>query len=103
MSRYVAQLRGLPMFARATDPATSHDAARSMVKGAAVNRAKIVKALKRGPRTADQLEQDIGWRATTAGRRLKELVTAGQVERLNATDPTRSGRQAAKYRLTEVA
>ena len=104
MSEHRDTTRGLPMFevprARNTDPATSHAAARSMWVGAVVHRRKILDALLYGPLTADQLDEAIGWRATTAGRRLGELVKAGHVERLEATDPTRSGRQAARYRLT---
>ena len=85
-----------PPRARTTDPKTSHDAAASMVSGASVQRAQIVDTLRMigHPMTADELDETIGWRPTTAGRRLKELEATGNVERLDETRPTRSGRNA---------
>lgn len=96
----------LPLFAapaaRATDPATSHDAARSMADGPAEAQAHaILRALLTyGDATADALDARIGWRDTTAGRRLKELDRAGYAYPLQGTAVTRSGRKAHLWRLT---
>lgn len=87
--------------ARRTDPPESHAAARSMESAATTQRAKIIALLElHGPLTADEVDVVAAWRATTAGRRLKELVTLGLVERTAETRETRSGRRAATYRRT---
>lgn len=89
--------------ARTSDPATSHTAA-AMVD-AEGQRGRIMDVLRAlykdvglaGGLTADQLDEMIGWRLTTAGRRLSELRVRELVipcgERL-----TRSGRPATVYR-----
>lgn len=90
-----------PPRARATDPATSHAAAASMRDVAAQQAAAILTHLREhGPATADALDAAIGWRPTTAGRRLAELERAGQVRRLEETAPTRSGRAAHRWAAT---
>ncbi len=104
MSGTVDNLAGLPMFdeprARASDPKTSHAAAESMVGPAAAQRKIITDALAySGPQCADMLDYAIGWRPTTAGRRLKELEKAGLVERTDLFAPTRSGRSAQVWKL----
>ena len=88
--------------ARTSDPGTSHAAARSMEKPADVQRAKILAALVR-PMTADELDESLGLRPTSAGRRLPELREMGLVRELKATRPTRSGRQAHVYALSTEA
>ena len=90
--------------ARRTDPETSHEAAESMVEGAASQRAEILRVLRDDHElwmwspscgmTADELDEYIGWRATTAGRRLIELQRLGLVRRTTEKRPTRSGRAA---------
>ena len=91
------------MRARPTDPATSHEAAR---KGDADGqRGEILDVLRiahfslTGGMTADELDEAIGWRVTTAGRRLSELKRRGLVEACGQRY-TRSGRQATVYRAT---
>ncbi len=87
--------------ARSTDPATSHDAAASMRDVAAQQAAAILAHLRtHGPATADGLDAAIGWRPTTAGRRLAELERVGQVRRLATTALTRSGRAAQLWACT---
>jgi hypothetical protein len=103
---------GLPLFAepapvaRNTDPDTSHDAARSMREAAAIQRAQIMQQLyAAGPEglTADAIDERAGWRPTTAGRRLVELVRMGLASLAYGADLepvtrlTRSGRAAQVY------
>ena len=49
--------------------------------------------------TADEIDSYIGWRLTTAGRRLGELRDDGLVEPCGER-PTRGGRPAPVYRIT---
>jgi predicted ArsR family transcriptional regulator len=98
----------LPLFARRTDPPTSHAAAASMRDYAEAQRWMIVQLLgfaKTGL-TADEIDLRAGWRPTTAGRRLGELVRTGRVrvKVVNGepvTRPTRSGRPAQVYVATD--
>ena len=79
--------------ARSTDPKTSHDAAASMVEGAKAQRERILEILReRGPMNAYEIDKAIGWRETTAGRRLKELAhpNVGLVKMTVHTRATRS-------------
>jgi predicted ArsR family transcriptional regulator len=92
---------GLPLFAepepraRTTDPETSHEAAVSMSDAAASQRAEIYQHLLTvGPATADAIDLALGYRVTSAGRRLPELRDLGKVVMLEGTGLTRSGRQA---------
>lgn len=81
--------------ARNTDPETSHKAAVSMSKAAESQREEIYQYLKRnGPETADGVDRGLGYRPTTAGRRLPELRELGLIEMLDDTGLTRSGRSA---------
>lgn len=82
-----------PPRARSTDPQTSHDAAASMVEGAKAQRERILEILReRGPMNAYEIDKAIGWRETTAGRRLKELAhpNVGLVKMTVHTRATRS-------------
>lgn len=95
------RLADLPLFAqpepraRATDVETSHAAAVSMSDSAASQRAEIYRHLLTvGPQTADRIDEALGLRLTSAGRRLPELRDLGMVEMLEATGLTRSGRHA---------
>ena len=84
--------------ARTSDPETSRDAARSMMKPAAVQRDQIVSALKlEGPMNYWELDDILGWQHPTAARRMKELVQSGRVRKTLHTSPTGSGRQATVY------
>ena len=101
------QLDGLPIFsepvARNTDPETSHEAAASMKEEAANQRRQILDVLRHvGPQTADSLDAFIGWRDTTAGRRLSELRTRNLAEETTVKAKTRSGRTAFVWRLKNV-
>lgn len=92
------QVAGLDLFtptARATDPATSHEAADSMVDAAHHQRATILAALHDfGPQSNDQLDARLGYRVGTASRRTAELVKLGLVRRTTRRVPTRTGRAA---------
>lgn len=84
--------------ARTTDPETSHAAASSMQKGAAIQRDRIVNALKlQGPMNHWELDNFLLWPHPTAARRMKELVEGGRVIKTLRTSPTGSGRQATVY------
>lgn len=84
--------------ARTTDPETSHVAARSMRKPAAIQRDQIVNALREhGPMNHWQIDVVLGWQHPTAARRMKELVQGGRVIKTLRTSATGSGRQATIY------
>jgi len=103
MSKHLDELGGLPLFppkARNSDPDTSHEAAESMEGEADTQRKWILASLRRmGPQTADELDQRLGLRPTSAGRRLSEL--SGLVEMTEKTALTRSGRRAHVWRATK--
>lgn len=81
--------------ARATDPATSHAAAASMVTGAQVQRGLIVRLLDaHGPHTNDEIDRAFAWRTGTASRRTAELLADGSLIATGETRPTVSGRDA---------
>ena len=97
MSKTIDQTGGLPMWTRArtTDPETSHDAAESMYDEATAQREHIHQWLiVHGGMTADGLDQALGLRVTSAGRRLSELEASGEVRKTDRKDVTRSGRYA---------
>lgn len=89
------------MRARSTDPETSHEAARKV--DAEGQRGRIMELMRESLRdnnwTADELDEHIGWRVTTAGRRLSELHKADPplVEKCGERK-TRSNRLATVYR-----
>jgi|GEM_PF-3994483 len=107
-ARAAAQTPELPLFApspaaRLTNPETSHAAAQSMREQARVQRASIVACLRQyGPQTADELDARLNWRPTTAGRRMAELAKLGTVRTNGETRPTRSGRAAEVWDVTEA-
>ena len=97
MSGQIDQLGGLPMWtqARTSDPETSHEAAASMYDEAKAQRGHIYRWLKEhGGMTADALDQALGLRVTSAGRRLPELESEGLVRKTQRQAMTRSGRSA---------
>ena len=97
MSKTLDQLGGLPMWtqARTSDPETSHEAAASMYDEAKAQRGHILWCLHEyGGMTADGLDQALGLRVTSAGRRLPELESEGLVRKTQRQAMTRSGRSA---------
>lgn len=93
---------GLALFARATDPETSHLAAASMRSAAHGQRLAILEYLKRCGEyaaTADATDLALGWRSGRAGRRYGELVALGLVQVASATRKTSTGREAQTYVL----
>ena len=89
---------GLPLFeprARNTDPDTSHAAAISMSDAAHSQRGLILAYLKEhGPAIADAIDDALGLRLTSSGRRLPELEEMGLVEMTDGYGTTRSNRSA---------
>ena len=84
--------------ARTSDPGTSHAAASSMRKGAAIQRDQIVNALRaHGPMNHWQIDNVLALPHPSAARRMKELVRAGRVIKTFRTSETGSGRQATVY------
>ncbi len=84
---------------RHADPDTSRAAARSMHRGASIQRDRIVSALElQGPMNHWELDNFLLWPHPTAARRMKELVDAGRVIKTTHTSETGSGRQATVYR-----
>lgn len=90
--------------ARASDPATSHDAAASMRAAAHAQRDSILTVLRAyGPQTSAEVDARLGW-TDRAHRRMKELETAGRVARVpGVTRPTPRGRQAEVWRAVPDA
>lgn len=91
--------------ARRTDPSTSHQAAESVVESAAVQRAAILRVLKKSPKglTNDELDTFFGWRTGTASRRTSELYEAGEIQRREGDErPTATGRPAQINRALDV-
>ena len=85
--------------ARTTDPETSHEAAESVTQSAAGQRTRCLEALhEHGPLTADEIDALVGWRLTTAGRRLPELAELGHVKTTSEKRRTRTGRNAYVWR-----
>lgn len=83
---------------------TSHKAALSMAEHAAVQRQQILDSLvNEGAATCDELDVRLGFRPTTAGRRLPDLVRDGLVQRVDGvTRKTRSGRAASVFKVIEL-
>ena len=81
--------------ARKSDPDTSHEAGLSMTDEAATQRRQILEYLEaHGPQTADALDEALGFRLTSAGRRMSELLRKALVRRTGEKEMTRSGRRA---------
>lgn len=70
-------LCAMDLFARRTDPSTSHAAADSMQSHASVQRQQILDcaAKEARPLTADDFDRILGFRPSTSGRRLGELCS----------------------------
>jgi hypothetical protein len=64
--------------ARRTDPATSHAAARGAVRFSGSHKARIMEALKEGPRTAAGIAAMTGLSVVQVDRRLPELQAQGK-------------------------
>lgn len=78
---------------------TSYEAAKGIAMYAKVQWEQMVGCLqKHGPLTCDEMDERIGWRPTTAGRRIADAVRYGRIEFTGQTRPTRSGRRANVYR-----
>lgn len=88
-----------PPRARPSDPSTSHAAAASMQSIARAQQQDLARALASAPDglTCDEADERLGWRATSAGRRMGELVRLGSAVATDRTRRTRSGRMAAVY------
>jgi type II secretory pathway predicted ATPase ExeA len=89
----------LPL-ARATDPETSHRAARDAAGRAGAQRRQVLQVLTLAPRTNDEIDVYMGWRVGTAGRRTGELVKLGLIERTATTRQTRTGSAAFVFTIT---
>ena len=104
MSGTVNQVGGLPLFAPRShrqDPATSRDAADSMISAAKTQRLKVLRALMdHGPMTAFEINDLFGWDYATASRRLPELEEGGLVRKTEEVRATRSGRTATVWKAT---
>lgn len=89
--------------ARHDHPDTSHDAAASMVNGAAVLQQRIlVFMLGKYPiaMNAGEMEEELGWPVNRAGRRMCGMRRAGLVEQDGKSKTPTGKRDAYKYRLT---
>ena len=87
--------------ARHTDPDTSHEAAESVEDSAPAQRAQILEYLRNyGPLTADALDEALGLRLTSAGRRLPELQGLRLVDMTRSKAKTRTGRFARLWKAT---
>jgi DNA-binding HxlR family transcriptional regulator len=85
-----------PQRARATDPATSHAAAKRAASTAGGHREAIVEALAAGPAGQTEIARRAGLTVAAVSKRLPELRRAGLVER--------TGREVeggeSEYRIT---
>lgn len=100
MSDYYSQTIDFgPLFARASDPPTSHAAARRAVGAAGVHRDAIVAALAAGPGGQTEIARRTGLTVAAVSKRLCELRRAGRIER--------TGREVAagetEYRITSAS
>jgi len=83
------------LMSRATDPETSHDAARRAP--VADHHQRILEALKGGPAGQSGLAERTGLTIAQVSKRLGELRTAGLIERDGETRSASGGREA-RYR-----
>lgn len=84
---------------------TSKAAAHAIAPVAGTQRAAILSAIRAaGVRgiTDDELQATLGLDGSTIRPRSGELLAAGLIEKTNNTRPTRSGRQAAVYRVKGI-
>ena len=86
--------------ARTSDPDTSHDAATSMKTHALVQCELVEKfVIARGEygATADEVDAGLGWRPTTAGRRMTNCVERKTLVKTKRKRKTRGKRDAYVY------
>lgn len=84
--------------ARATDPQTSHDAAKRVAGSAGQHRAAILEALRAGPAGQTEIARRTGMTVAAVSKRLCELRRAEMIERAGETVSGTGGREAM-YRL----
>jgi len=84
--------------ARATDPKTSHDAAKRVAVAAGRHRAAILEALGLGPAGQTEIAQRTGMTVAAVSKRLCDLRRDGAIERAGETVSGTGGREAM-YRL----
>lgn len=84
--------------ARASDPETSHSAARQ-AKGLAGEHQRLILAeLYYWPMTAEDMARHTGLEVSQVQRRLKELLTAGLIELTGETRVNSNGRRMRVFR-----
>lgn len=84
--------------ARATDPATSHEAAEMAIGFTPVHHKNILWALSKvGPGTIYEIERITGIDSVAVARRMKELERQGSVSRTSVTRPSPQGRQCTVW------
>ncbi len=92
----------LPL-ARNTDPDTSHGAAASMRGVAGMQRKRIMQFLAQhnpADYNAGEIDVELGWPVSTAGRRMGELRRAGLVCKIEKRGTPVGGRLAYTYVIT---
>jgi hypothetical protein len=87
--------------ARATDPKTSHDAAKRASGSAGQHRAAIVEALGLGPAGQTEIARRTGLTVAAVSKRLCELRRAGVIVRVGDATSATGGREAAYGRATD--
>ena len=85
--------------ARATDPKTSHDAAKRASGSAGQHRAAIVEALGLGPAGQTEIARRTGLTVAAVSKRLCELRRAGVIERTGRTVGSGEG----EYQITSAS
>ena len=99
-----------PPTARATDPETSHEAAKDAVFNQTMNQLNVMLVLhKFGPLTDFELADHMGKQQNSIGKRRLECLRAGYVEAATyfvcgdkMKRPTKSGSKAQVWRLTPI-
>jgi hypothetical protein len=85
--------------ARATDPATSHEAAGGAKQFSGRHHALILEALKDGPASKTVLGDRIGLDGVSVARRTSELVSTGQIVVVSRDGISPSGHPERVYDL----
>jgi len=81
---------------------TSYQAAQNAARSAADQCHQLWNALLAwGPLTADEADARLGWRPTTSGRRMADLVDDGRAEATGERRLTRSRRWANVFKATK--
>lgn len=88
-----------PPRARASDPATSHAAAKRAASTAGGHREAIVEALARGPAGQSEIAKRTGLTVAAVSKRLKELRDACRIERCGECRSASGGREAMYRRI----